>query len=99
MRVSGSTLGFPYIQGELQRSHSRRGRLWEQARAKRGGLIAGAVLLACGLLLLGIVSVGLVSVGTEIHIPSRKAPSVTDLPVANEPGVIFQNEDHVYYVQ
>lgn len=98
MRVSGSTLGFPYIQGELQRSHSRRGRLWEQARAKRGGLIAGAVLLTCGLLLLGIVSVGLVSVGTQIQVPSQRAPSVPDLPVAREPGMIFQNENHIYYV-
>lgn len=96
MRVSGSTLRIPYIQGELQRSHSRRGRLREQA--KRGGLIAGAVLLAGGLLLLGIVSVGLISVGTEIQVPPRMAPSVPDLPVANEPGMIFQNGDHVYYV-
>lgn len=99
MRVSGSTLRFPYIQGELQRSHSRRGRLWEQARAKRGSLVAGALLLVCGLLLLGIVSVGLVNVETETQVPSRRAPSVPDLPVANEPGMIFQNEDRVYYVQ
>lgn len=99
MKASSSALPIPHMPGELSRSHSRSGTLWGKATKTCSGLLIAALILAWGLLVLGVVSLGLVGAEPEIRIsPTPMVRSEPDLPVVYEPGMIFQNEDHIYYV-